>query len=261
MTMAPTEFDGLAERYDRFRPDYPDAIMAAIVDRVASAGLPRSALDVGAGTGISTRALARALARALPDWRVIAVEPGRDMAATARATLAGLPHATVIEAPAEALPVEDSSQGLVLAAQAAHWFDRPRFFAEAARVLAPGGVVAILFNTLLVDEHPALAAAERYFARLDPAYQPVSKDFPYAAEMVATDLFGPVAHLTQDWTRAMARGAVADLLLTRSWLKALVARLGRPEVLDGLIACLTDADPAETFDLPYRTDLWIATRK
>lgn len=70
-------FDGLADVYDLNRPDYPAAIMERLAAMVASIEGPRSCLDVGCGTGISTRALARAL----PGWAIVGLEPNADMLA------------------------------------------------------------------------------------------------------------------------------------------------------------------------------------
>ena len=67
-------FDDIAAEYDRLRPDYPPECFAALIERAPKA--PNLAVDVAAGTGISTRLLLEA---APADWRVAAVEPGSGM--------------------------------------------------------------------------------------------------------------------------------------------------------------------------------------
>jgi SAM-dependent methyltransferase len=132
-------FSGHAAAYASSRPGYPRDLVAAV------ARLPREhrlALDCGTGNGQAALGLAQYFDR------VIATDP----------SAAQLSHATPhprIEyrtAPAEASGLPDGSVDLVTAAQAFHWFDFDRFFAEAERVLAPGGAVALwTYNLPRVD--------------------------------------------------------------------------------------------------------------
>ena len=57
-------FDGLAARYQANRPDYPESLLAELAHRVPET--PQTAIDVGSGTGISTRALKRTLEKVGP---------------------------------------------------------------------------------------------------------------------------------------------------------------------------------------------------
>ena len=92
-----------------------------------------AALDAGTGNGQAAVGLARHFER------VIATDPSTEQ--ISRAT----PHPKIEYrvAPAEATGIADASINLVTAAQALHWFDAPTFFAEAKRVLAPGGAIAV----------------------------------------------------------------------------------------------------------------------
>jgi SAM-dependent methyltransferase len=121
--------------YARHRPSYPDAAIDAVL---AGLGAPSSllAVDVGAGTGISSRLLA---ARGL---RVIAVEPNRDMREAAQADA----RITWVDGTAESVPLRDAEANLVLAAQAFHWFRAEPAVREMARVLAPAGRLALVWN-------------------------------------------------------------------------------------------------------------------
>ena len=97
----------------------------------------RTVLDLGAGTGKFTRSL---VARGLD---VIAVEPDDVM----RATLAdALPSVRTVKGTAEAIPLPDASVDVITAAQAWHWVDQARALPEAARVLRPGGSLALVWN-------------------------------------------------------------------------------------------------------------------
>jgi SAM-dependent methyltransferase len=94
-------------------------------------------VDLGAGTGILTGALARLGAD------VVAVEPDPEMLAELRRQL---PEVPAVEGCAEALPLPDQSADAVLCGQSMHWFDMDRALPEIARVLTPGGVFAGLWN-------------------------------------------------------------------------------------------------------------------
>jgi SAM-dependent methyltransferase len=130
-----TRFTDAAGDYARFRPDYPDGVVAACA---AYAPLRHGArvLDVGAGTGISSRLFAR------HGYRVTGVEPNAAMRAQAEA--AG--GATYLDGDAAHLPVADGSQDLVVAAQALHWFDLAACLPEWRRALGDAGACAAFWN-------------------------------------------------------------------------------------------------------------------
>lgn len=146
-------FTGLAAAYGRARPDYPPEAFERMVD-----GLPRPirAIDVGCGTGISTRRLA--------DFadEVVGVDPNREMLEAARRVTGehGASGRRSIHwhcAPAEATGLPGGAFELVLSAQAFHWFDPQRALAEFARLLVPGGRAALLWN-LRDDRDPVTRA-------------------------------------------------------------------------------------------------------
>jgi SAM-dependent methyltransferase len=129
-------FSDRAEDYRRYRPDYPAAAFDAILEGLGeAAGL--AAADVGAGTGISSRPLA---ARGV---RIIAVEPNAEMRAAAT------PHEGIEwrAGTAEATGLANGSVGLVLCAQAFHWFRGPEALAEFHRILEPDGRLALMWNS------------------------------------------------------------------------------------------------------------------
>jgi SAM-dependent methyltransferase len=92
----------------------------------------RRVLDIGCGTGRASEALA---ARGSRVW---GVEPEPEMTALARERVS-----TVKVAPAERLPFKDGWFDRALMWLVVHLVDRPQAFAEAARVLAPDGRLAI----------------------------------------------------------------------------------------------------------------------
>jgi SAM-dependent methyltransferase len=125
-------FTGLAEIYDRFRPGYPQVAIAALL-----AGLSEhpTIVDIGAGTGIASRALVQTGAH------VIAIEPNDDMRAFAVAS--GI-DARAGTAAATGLP--DRCTDLVASFQAFHWFANVESLAEFRRILRPRGRIALVWN-------------------------------------------------------------------------------------------------------------------
>ncbi|MFD0318951.1 class I SAM-dependent methyltransferase [Streptomyces flavalbus] len=142
-----SSFGTAAVAYAEHRPDYA---RPAVRWALAPAPGPR-VLDLGAGTGKLTGTLLALGAE------VTAVEPDPAMRAELRRAL---PDVRALAGSAEAIPLPDASVDAVLAGNALHWFDMAAAGPEIARVLAPGGVLAGLWN-LLDDEVEWVAALAR----------------------------------------------------------------------------------------------------
>lgn len=124
-------FGPVAEAYDRARPSYP----AEAVSWLTGSG--RSfVLELGAGTGKLTEVLHR------QGHDVLATEPLPEMLARLRSRV---PVAHVA-AGAEHIPLRSRSVDVVVCGQSFHWFDHATAMAEIARVLRPGGVLALAWN-------------------------------------------------------------------------------------------------------------------
>lgn len=127
-------FTGFADLYDRHRAAPPTAL-APLITQFGGMARPRLVVDLGSGTGLSTRYWADRAER------VVGVEPTPDMRrqaeiatqATNIAYREGLSHHTGL--------AERCAQ-VVVCMQALHWMDPAGTFAEAARILEPGGVFA-----------------------------------------------------------------------------------------------------------------------
>jgi SAM-dependent methyltransferase len=175
----PTErFSGLADTYAKHRPDYP---AAAIDHIVKQCGLIGDALlvDVGCGTGISTRLFA---ARGV---NVIGVEPNDDMRARAEVQPTA---ARYVQGKAEGTGLPDGCATAVLAAQAFHWFDAPAALREFHRLLRPDGWVALMWNER--DGRDAATAAYGEVMRSGPDAAAVEGSRQRAGEaLLHTPLF------------------------------------------------------------------------
>ena len=127
-------FSGLASVYDRNLPAPPDAL-ADVLTEWASIGRPRLVVDLGCGTGLSTRYWA---GRA---DQVIGMDLSEEMLAEAvKQTDAG--NVSYRPAPSHRTGLDDGCADVVTCSQALHWMEPGATFAEAARILRPGGVFA-----------------------------------------------------------------------------------------------------------------------
>ena len=130
-----SSFGAAAAAYAVHRPDYAhDAVRWALEPAPG-----KRVLDLGAGTGKLTRVLD------LLGVDVVAIEPDPAMLAELRRELQ---HVRALSGSAEAIPLPDGSVDAVLAGNAMHWFDMAVAGPEIARVLAPGGVLAGLWNVM-----------------------------------------------------------------------------------------------------------------
>lgn len=123
-------FSERASLYVQARPTYPPALLAELArlapDRDA-------AWDCGTGNGQAALGLAEHFAQ------VTATDPSLAQLAEAPSH----PRVNFREGPETGSGLPDASVALVTAAQAAHWFDLDAFYAEALRVLRPGGILAL----------------------------------------------------------------------------------------------------------------------
>jgi len=136
--LADRAFGSQAEAYEIGRPGWPADAVAGLLGRWRA----RQVVDLAAGTGKLTRIL-------VEHAEVTAIEPVDGMRAVLEREV---PAAQVISGTAEAIPLDGESVDAVFVAEAFHWFDLERAPAEIARVLRPGGHLAVLFNKLDGDE-------------------------------------------------------------------------------------------------------------
>jgi SAM-dependent methyltransferase len=131
-------FGAVAADYAAWRPGYPSDVVAFLAGGAAGHDRPRRILDLGAGTGLLTAMLVGA------GHRVVAADVSADMLAELTARLPDVP---TLVAGAESLPLPDAGLDVIVAAQAAHWFEPVAASREFLRVLAPGGAVGFVWNT------------------------------------------------------------------------------------------------------------------
>ncbi|MFN2230805.1 MAG: class I SAM-dependent methyltransferase [Anaerolineae bacterium] len=138
--MDPTRvFSTKAALYARYRWDYAPLAIQTIVEATGISGVSCVA-DIGAGTGILAARLAGRVGR------LYAVEPNAAMRQMATQALASYASCRVVDGRAEATGLPNGSVDLITAAQSIHWFEPGHTMHEFARILRPGGWLAILRN-------------------------------------------------------------------------------------------------------------------
>ena len=209
----PDHFSVVAAQYATSRPHYPDPLFAWLASQAPSNAL---AWDAGCGNGQASIGLA-------PHFtRVIATDASAQQIANAerRSNIQYAVHAEQNQ------DFEAGSVDIVTVAQALHWFDRPKFYAEVRRVLVPDGVLAVwTYEHARIDPATDAAVHAWYCGALDAYWPPERKHveteyrdigFPYAR------IPAPAFDMSVHWSREQ----FVAYLRTWSAVKEYVRRTG-----------------------------------
>ncbi len=154
MTDPTARFSSRVEAYVRYRPTYPDGVIA-LLERECSLAPGAAVADIGSGTGILSRLFLE------HGCRVYGVEPNREMRVAGEHLLGTFDGFISLEGRAEATTLPSASVDIVVAGQAFHWFDPLLTRAEFARILKPQGWVVLVWNKRLKAGSPFAVAYER----------------------------------------------------------------------------------------------------
>jgi SAM-dependent methyltransferase len=170
-------FSGVSAAYAAFRPRYPDALFDFLAQVTPAHD---AAWDAGTGSGQAAVGLARYFRS------VVATDASRSQIEHATPD----PRVSYRVSPAEASGLDTASVDLVTVAQALHWFDRPRFWAEARRVLRVRGVIAVWTYVLFEIAPPIDAIVRRFYSDVVGPFWPPERriteeryqtiEFPFA---------------------------------------------------------------------------------
>lgn len=248
MTFA-DHFSTVAKQYARFRPVYPSELGVLLASRCSRRVL---AWDVGCGNGQLAGLLASHFER------VIATDPSQAQLDEARPD----PRIEYRCAIAEESGLPDGCVDLAVAAQAAHWFDWPRYVGEVERVTRPGALIALVgYGVLrLPAEDPCAAIVDEYYSRdVAPYWPPARAILEHGYRDLVwpwQELDAPSLELATSWTREQ----MAAWIATWSATVKLIAAEG-PAKYDALCGRLAARWPdGERRQLRVPLDLRLARR-
>ena len=242
-------FVGEGGAYDSVRPAYPDEAVAALVEAARCArgtdasgqDGPLCAADIGAGTGKMSELLARA------GFLVDAVEPSEAM----RAQASSIEGVTWHDGVAEQTGLSNDLYDIVVFAQSWHWVDSERAGLEVARILAPGGALAIVWNQMAVSI-PWVHRLTRIM-RSGDVHRPDKPPTPGGG-------FAPMTLTQVAWEDRMTPEQILTLGTTRSsYIRS--SEAGRARMQENLRWYLYEHlgyAPGETVTIPYTTLVWLA---
>ena len=242
-------FVGEGGAYDSVRPAYPDEAVAALVDAARRArgadasvqGGPLRAADIGAGTGKMSELLARA------GLLVDAVEPSEAM----RAQASSIEGVTWHDGVAEQTGLPNDLYDIVVFAQSWHWVDSERAGLEVERILAPGGVLGIVWNQMDVSI-PWVHRLTRIM-RSGDVHRPDKPPTPGGG-------FAPMTLTQVAWEDRMTPEQILTLGTTRSsYIRSSEAVRARMQAnLRWYLYEHLGYASGETVTIPYTTLVWLA---
>jgi ubiquinone/menaquinone biosynthesis C-methylase UbiE len=205
-----TSFGALAADYDAYRPNWPAATAAWLTgtepEGPLAANGPLDVLDLGAGTGKLTRTLVGA------GHRVTALDPSEGMIGV---LAAALPQVHAVTGAAEQLPFGDGEFDAVTVAQAWHWVDHDVAAAECARVLRPGGLLAMGWHDRAVDGEPWLQELQALTGEVEYRRRVESRR---RSELELPPPFGPMQSITFDYELQLTPETLARVASTWSYV-------------------------------------------
>ena len=175
-------FASRVEVYIRYRPSYPSE-MFELLEKECGLRPDWAIADIGSGTGILSRLLLQR------GHIVFGIEPNDEMRRAAEGLLTGFSGFRSVSATAEDTTLKSQSVDLIVAAQAFHWFDPDFARREFARILKPGGVVALIWNDRRKDSTEFLTDYERLLLTFGTDYQKV--DHTRLGDITLKAFFGP----------------------------------------------------------------------
>ena len=209
-------FNRAGELYQRARPEYPSEVYDRLL-RITQLSPGARLLEVGCATGKATLPLARR------GFRITCVEPGTDLAAAARANLAGF-DVEVVEARFEDRTPAGAPFAMVFAATAWHWVDPTVRYRKAAEALEPRGYLALWGAGHVIPDD-----GDPFFGELQEVYDEIGESLPPdarlprpqeldddRAEIEASGLFEVIDIHQYDWETVYDAEGYIDLLNTFS---------------------------------------------
>jgi hypothetical protein len=244
--MDPTQrFSDRVENYAKFRPNYPDALIRFVQQRLPG---PAVIADIGSGTGILSDQLLGA------GYTVFGVEPNEPMRLEAERRLGSRPAFHSVTGTAEATTLSRGSVDAITCAQSFHWFDRIRSRDEFWRILRQPKLVVLIWNervsSALMEEY------DRILKESAPEYSRVSRRNVTDADIA--DFFAPdrVELFYFPHGQRLDRGGFLGRVLSSSYVPN-VGQPGHVPVMNKMEAFFDRHAQSSWIDFPYQTRVFL----
>jgi SAM-dependent methyltransferase len=186
---AKNRFSNRVADYLRYRPHYPQGVLDFLRSR-SGLSPAHTIADIGSGTGFLSELFLK------NGNEVLGVEPNQEMREAGEEYLAAYPRFTSVNGSAEATTLPDSCVDFVAAGQAFHWFQPQPTRREFARIVRPGGWVAILWNDRTQSTTGFAVSYEDVLVRFGTDYTRVKDSYPQMKDIRA--FFGHENFLTHE---------------------------------------------------------------
>lgn len=210
--MIKDHFSTQSSEYSRFRPTYP----AALFDWLAQQTSERiSAWDCACGNGQASTELAARFERVT----------ATDISEAQLSHAPSLPNVDWRLAAAEESGLEAASVNLITVAQALHWFDLPRFWAEAWRVLKPNGVLAAWsYGVFKLDNQEVEKVCHHFYEDVVGDFWPPERRIVEAGygelEFPFPEIIAPAFEMRMEWSLEELVGYMSSWSATARYIRA-----------------------------------------
>jgi len=248
-TNSTTRFSNRVEDYVKYRPHYPEAIITFLQEQYHLT-TDKIIADIGAGTGISAELFLKA------GYKVIAVEPNKEMREKSIALLNKFEKFNAVDGTAENSSLQDKSVDAIIAGQAFHWFNVTETKIEFERILKPNGIVVLIWN-----ERLALSDFEKEYDNLIVKHGTDYKKIDH--RNISADKIAAFFHPQPMQLKIFANKQVFDFeglkgrLLSSSYMPT-VADSGYAKMITDLQQLFEKYKENETITINYETKLYVS---
>ena len=243
---ATERFSDRVENYAKFRPDYPDALIRFMQERLPT---PAVIADIGSGTGILSNQLLAA------GYTVFGIEPNEPMRREAERRLSGQQSFHSVAGTAEATMLGPGSVQAVTCAQSFHWFDRTPTRVEFGRILREPKLVWLIWNERISED--VMEEYDRILQESAPEYYRVGQR--NVTDVDIADFFAPA--LVERFYFPNAQRLDRDGFLGRVLSSSYVPNVGQPghqEVMNKMEAFFYRHAQSGWIDFPYQTRVFLS---
>jgi hypothetical protein len=238
-------FSDRVENYTKFRPDYPDALIRFVQERLPA---PAVIADIGSGTGILSDQLLGA------GYTVFGVEPNKPMQLEAERRLGSHPRFHSVTGTAEATTLGPGSVDAITCAQSFHWFDRLRSRAEFVRILRQPKLAILIWNERISGD--LMEEYDRILLESAPEYGRVGRRNVTESDIRDFAAPDPVELLYFPHAQRLDRTGFIGRVLSSSYVPN-VGQPGHEAVMNKMEAFFEQHAQSGWIDFPYQTRVYL----